>query len=189
MVKATGTNNSVGVFKNVSFDFNNFELVQGQGIITAGGDLLIGTGDTDPNPEIKKGVLTSPSGSIDITYNSPNLELEAVYPNIFIWENISASQTLEVQHGYFCSSGGTLNLQLPATSEVGDTIEVALIGASGWKILQSAGQFIRVGNTGTTVGVTGFLASNQQGDAIRLVCQTANLTWMLVGPVGNWTIN
>ena len=119
---------------------------------------------------------------------SGNTTISASGLGSFIWENIGANQTLEVFHGYFCNSGSTLILGLPTTSEVGDVIEVVLIGANGWRITQGAGQFIRLGNTGTTVGPTGYVESTQQGDAIRLVCQEANLTWVQAGPVGSWDI-
>lgn len=101
-----------------------------------------------------------------------------------IWENIGASQTLVVQHGYFCSSGAALSLALPAASVVGDTIEVTLIGSTSWTITQGVNQQIRIGNLTTTSGVMGSLSSNQAGDCVRLVCQTANLIWLVVSSSG-----
>lgn len=105
------------------------------------------------------------------------------------WSNISASQTLAVNNGYFCSSGGALSLALPATSAVGDIIEVLLCGSTSFTVTQAAGQQITLGNTSTTAGVGGSLASTQQGDAIRIICRTANLLWQ-VGPgsMGNLTM-
>jgi hypothetical protein len=107
----------------------------------------------------------------------------------FTWTNISASQTLAIKNGYFCSGGGALALLLPVLSAVGDTIEIVLIGSTSFTVTQSAGQQIKLGNTGTTPGVGGSLASTQQGDAIRIICQTANLTWVVAaGSMGNLTI-
>jgi hypothetical protein len=107
----------------------------------------------------------------------------------FTWHNISASQTLVVDEGYFCvSPGGALSLALPATSIVGDMIEVVLDGATSFTITQSAGQQIRLGNLSTTAGVGGSLASTQQGDSIQMVCQTANLKWVVISSMGNPTI-
>lgn len=105
------------------------------------------------------------------------------------WANISASQTLAVNHGYFCSGGGALSLALPAVSAIGDVIEVLLCGSTSFTITQSAGQQITLANTSTTAGVGGSLASTQQGDAIRIICRTANLLWQ-VGPgsLGNLTM-
>ena len=107
----------------------------------------------------------------------------------FTWSNISASQTLAVNQGYFCSAGGALSLALPAVSVVGDTIEVALIGSTSFTVTQSAGQQIVLGNKQTTAGVVGTIATTQQGDAFRMVCQTANLVWLVApGSMGNFTI-
>lgn len=98
-----------------------------------------------------------------------------------VWENISASQTLEVNHGYFCTANA-LSLALPATSEVGDTITVVLRGGTSWTITQAAGQQIRQGTAATTLGASGTLASTADGDSIELVCQTANTIWVASTP-------
>lgn len=105
------------------------------------------------------------------------------------WQNISASQALVSNNGYFCvSPGGALALSLPATSAVGNVIEVSLDGATSFTITQGAGQQIRLGNLTTTAGVGGSLASTQQGDSVRLVCRTANLLWNVLSSMGNPTI-
>lgn len=126
------------------------------------------------------GITTSGSGStITITGGGGGIS----------WSNISASQTLAVNNGYFCSSGAALSLALPAVSAVGDTIEIVLIGSTSFTVTQSAGQSIRLGSTSTTPGVGGSLTSTQQGDAIRVICQTVNLTWVIgAGAIGNLTI-
>lgn len=105
------------------------------------------------------------------------------------WSNITASQALVVNRGYFCvSAGGALSLSLPATSAVGSVIEVSLDGATSFTITQGAGQQIRLGNVATTAGVGGSLASTQQGDSVRIVCRTANLLWNVLSSMGNPTI-
>ena len=108
----------------------------------------------------------------------------------FTWTAIGASQTLVVGNGYFCTAGGALSLALPATSAVGDTIEVALDGSTSWTITQpNAATQIRIGSSQTTLGVGGSLASTSVGDSIRLVCQTANARWQVTpGWVGNITV-
>lgn len=105
------------------------------------------------------------------------------------WTAITASQTLAVNNGYFCvSAGGALSLALPATSAIGESIEVSLNGATSFTVTQAAGQQIRLGNLATTLGATGTLASTAQGDSIRLVCRTANTLWVVVSSMGNLTI-
>lgn len=107
---------------------------------------------------------------------------------ITAWNKIFASQTLDVNNGYFCTGGGTLSLALPATSQVGDNINVSLVGSTGWSITQSAGQQIIIGNTQTTAGVGGSLSSTQQGDSITMVCLTNNLVWVVINSMGNPTV-
>lgn len=106
-----------------------------------------------------------------------------------VWHTITANQTLAVAQGYICiSPGGALSLALPAISIVGDTIEVTLDGATSFRVTQSAGQQIRIGNTSTTAGVGGSITSNNQGDSIRMVCSVADLKWNVLSSMGNPTV-
>lgn len=125
------------------------------------------------------GTTTTGSGNtITITVNSG-----------LTWNTISASQALAVGNGYFCiSPGGALSLSLPAVSALGDEIEVVLDGSTSFTITQGAGQSIKLGNLSTTIGVGGSIASTQQGDCLRMICQTANLKWNVVSVEGNLTI-
>jgi hypothetical protein len=105
------------------------------------------------------------------------------------WSRITASQTLAVNNGYFCvSPGGALSLALPATSNIGDEIEIALKGATSFTVTQGAGQSIEIGNQITTVGVGGSLTSTQQGDVLRMVCMNTNLIWQIMSSIGNLTV-
>jgi hypothetical protein len=60
--------------------------------------------------------------------------------------------------------------------------------ANGWTVAQGAGQEIFFGNTHTTVGAGGSLASTNAGDCITMVCLVANNTFYVVSSVGNITI-
>lgn len=105
------------------------------------------------------------------------------------WNAIAASQTLAVDNGYFCTGGAALSLALPAVSAVGDTIAVFLDGSTSWTITQpNAATRIRFGNTQTSLGVGGSLASTQVGDGVWLVCETANARWVVTDSTGNITI-
>jgi len=125
------------------------------------------------------GITTSGAGST-VTITATGVSIT--------WSVISASQTLAVNHGYVCGSGGTLSLALPATSAVGDIIEVTLDGSTGWIVTQAAGQQIRLGNSTSTLGVGGSLASTDQGDTLRMVCRTANTLWVVLSTMGNITV-
>ncbi len=104
------------------------------------------------------------------------------------WTDISASQTMAVNNGYICESGGVLSLLLPPVSSVGDLLEVTLDGSAGFTITQGAGQSIRLGNDASTAGVGGSISSTQQGDSLRMVCSIANLKWNVLSTMGNPTI-
>ncbi len=172
---------------NLNFSDPTAALFHHPGEFTAAGDLAIGTGNAAPAAQIAIGHLVG-LGGITIGFSSPNITIDGSGVGL-TWSNISANQTLAVDNGYFCSAGGALSLALPAVSAVGDTIEVVLIGSTSFTVTQSAGQSIRLGSVSTTPGVGGSLATTQQGDAIRLICQTANLTWVIgSGSIGNLTI-
>lgn len=101
------------------------------------------------------------------------------------WHTISASQTLAVNSGYFCTGGGALALLLPPVSVLGDTIEVYLDGSTSMQITQGAGQAIKFGNQITSGGVGGSITSTGQGDGITMTCQIANLRWNITASMGN----
>ncbi len=131
--------------------------------------------------------LTSSSGEVVITGGLNTIDLTLAGTGNITWNVISASQTLVINNGYLCVGGGTLSLALPAVSALGDEIEVALNGSTGWIITQAAGQQIRWSGSTTTLGATGSLASTGTGDSIRLVCQTADTVWVGLGGNGNLT--
>ena len=102
----------------------------------------------------------------------------------FTWSVINASQTAAVNNGYFTNGGAQVVVTLPATSAVGDTIEVSAHNANGWKIAQQAGQTIYIGNTNSTTGVGGSLESTEIGVGVELVCVVANTDWREVDMQG-----
>ena len=104
------------------------------------------------------------------------------------WSVIGAGQTMIIDHGYVCTTGGTLSLLLPATSPIGSIIEVTLDGSTGFTITEAAGQQIRMGNLSTTLGATGTLGSNAQGDSLRMVCSVANTKWNVLSSMGSLTV-
>ncbi|MBS3903738.1 MAG: hypothetical protein KGZ39_00245 [Simkania sp.] len=161
---------------NLSFD-------GGTTTIDTDGQLIIGmTGDV---PQIS--TLTAGTG-IGIVNGAGSITVNSVGGGL-TWSVIGASQTLAVNNGYMCTSGGALSLALPATSAVGDTIEVNLDGSTSWTITQpNAGTQIRLGNSETTLGVGGSLASTASGDWVQLTCETANARWMACAKSGNITI-
>lgn len=107
-----------------------------------------------------------------------------------VYSVITADQTAAVNNGYICNKAGLLTLTLPTTSAVGSVIEVTGMNTNlGWKIAQNASQIIHFGATDTTTGTSGSLASTLKYDSIRIVCNVANLEWIVFpGTQGNITV-
>lgn len=104
-----------------------------------------------------------------------------------VWNDTTASGAISVNNGYSVSSGA-VSLSLPATAAFGTSFNVSLQGGTSWTITQAVGQSIRFGNTSTTIGVGGSLASQAQGDTISCVCDVANTHWFVESSVGNLTV-
>lgn len=161
----------------------DFNISSASGVV----DFLEGNTGGPVGPNGSNIIFVVGSGAITVSGN-PGTNTLTIQDTGPAWNRISASQTLAVSNGYFCVGGGALSLALPATSNVGDVIEVSLVGSTSWTITQGAGQQILMGNTQTMAGVGGSLASTQQGDSLRMVCMTTNLTWVVVSSMGNPTV-
>lgn len=148
----------------ITFDADSGSAVPSAGIINING---------------AGGAVTSASGN--------TITITAGGGSGMTWNAIGADQTLAVNNGYFCTSGAVLSLALPAVSALGDTIEISLDGSTGFTITQSAGQTIKFGNQITSAGAGGSITSTGQGDTIRMVCKTANLSWNILSAMGNLT--
>jgi len=129
------------------------------------------------------------SGAIIVT-GSPGTNTLTVSTSSegLMWSAIGASQALVVGHGYFCTTGAALSLSLPATSAIGDMIEISLDGSTSFSITQGAGQQVRFGILQTTSGAGGSITSTEAGDSIRMVCSVANLKWNVLSSIGNLII-
>lgn len=148
-------------------------------------DFLEGNTGGPVAPDASNIIFILGQGNLSVVGDPGTHTLTIKDTGITAWNKIFASQTLVVNNGYFCNGGGSLSLALPATSAIGDTINVVLVGSTSWTITQSAGQQIFMGNSQTTAGVTGALVSSQQGDSVQLVCLTANLAWVVINSMGN----
>ena len=106
-----------------------------------------------------------------------------------MWNEVTGtSSAMAVSNGYIANNAGLVTLTLPATAALGSVIEVSGKGAGGWLIAQNSGQTIHFGNSTTTTGVGGSLASTLQYDTVKILCITANTTWVVLSNVGNLTV-
>ncbi len=151
-------------------------------------NLLQGNTGGSIGPDGSGTIFVVGAGSVSVSGNAGTNTL-TITNGSPSWISISSSQVLTVNTGYFCvSPGGALVLTLPSTSSQGDQIQIALDGATSFRIAQSAGQSIVYGNQTTTVGVGGSLMNTQQGDTITLVCRTPNLRFVAISSLGNLTV-
>lgn len=102
---------------------------------------------------------------------------------------IGTSQDVAINTGYTCNNIGLVTLTLPSICPYGSYFRIVGKGLGGWKISQNAGQVIHFGNDDTTIGATGYIASQQQYDCIEILCSAANTDFTVIaGPQGNLTI-
>lgn len=102
-------------------------------------------------------------------------------------QTISSNQALAVNNAYYVTSGA-LSLSLPATSSVGDIVQVTLAGGTSYDITQIVGQQMRIGSVMSTIGAGGSATTTADGDSILLECTIANLEWTATSVIGNFTV-
>lgn len=150
-----------------------------------------GSGDHQVNTTYIAGIAgVSVSNTQMVTIDSTTGQMGSQsIPTGLSWSAITADQTAAVNHGYICNKAGTLALALPASSSVGDIIELTGVNtALGWQITQGTGQQIFFGTSSTTLGVSGTLSSTATRDSLKMVCVVADLTWNIVSSTGNFTV-
>lgn len=163
--------------------------------VTTGGGVWVvevaGTGDIDFITGNSGSVVTPTAGNVNIVGNGTSVNtsgsgstLTISVSNFQAWVTGNGGGTLANNTGYFITSG-TPSWALPATAAIGTVISIVLSGGTSWTITQAAGQSIQVGQFTSTVGVSGSVASSEQGDTINLVCIAANTKWMTISFVGN----
>lgn len=142
---------------------------------------------TNSGDQLGTATITAGTG-ISVTAGANSITIAST-ATALTWSVITADQTAAVNKGYICNKAGTLALALPASSAVGDIIEVTGINtATGWQITQAAGQQIFFGTSSTTLGATGTLTSSNIRDSIKMVCVVANTTWNVISSIGDITI-
>jgi hypothetical protein len=173
---ATNTVGGLATANSASLVTNSTGVPAWSSTMTNGQMIIGSTGATPVSATLTAGVgifVTNGAGSVTV----------ASMP----YTSITANQTLAVSNGYFVTSGA-LSLALPATSAVGDKIELILTAGTSWTITQASGQQIVIGNQSTTLGAGGSLASTATGDAVSLVCSAANTIWYVRSSMGNITV-
>jgi hypothetical protein len=151
-----------------------------------------GTGDSEQDTCFIAGIRGTTVASPQFVTVDPNGQLgsSAASPGGggLAWSVIVASPITNPGNGYFTNGGSPVTVTLPATSAVGDQLALSAMNANGWVLAQLAGQSVQMTNQATTTGAGGSLASTDIGDSIYLVCNVANLSWIVQSSMGNITI-
>ncbi|MGL4947072.1 MAG: hypothetical protein ACRC4X_05340 [Cetobacterium sp.] len=103
-------------------------------------------------------------------------------------EVTTATQALAVDNAYGANNASQIVFTLPATAALGSVIEIAGVGAGGWRIAQNASQQIHFGNLSTTVGTGGRIDSTHRRDTIEIRNVVANNEWVVMSSIGNMDV-
>ena len=102
------------------------------------------------------------------------------------WNNSLTSTTASMNNGYVGTASTLTTITLPTGATFGTVIEVVGTGLGLWRISQSTStQSIKFGIVSTTVGTGGYLSATSQYDCVKLLCTSANTTFVVTSSVGN----
>ena len=153
-----------------------------------GGDILNLTGNTGGAiaPDGGGNINIVGAGGVSVAGNAGahTLTISSVGGGL-AWFLVGVNTAMTVNSGFIANAVGTLQFLLPAVAPLGSIVRVCGLTAGGWQVTQNAGQQIRFGNLLTTAGAGGSIASTLAGDAVEIVCVTANTGWLVLSGIGN----
>lgn len=147
-------------------------------------NLLVGYDSTDVTP-------TSITIGTGLTYTHSTHTLSASSSGFSPMPTTvvtGTTQAMSVNNAYIANNASVGTYTLPSSASVGDEIIMGGLGAGGWIVAQNASQLIHFGNTVTTTGTGGSLASANAFDTVHLKCVVTNTTWVVIGSQGNITV-
>jgi len=138
--------------------------------------------------------LTVPNSSVQVVCDGTSYQVLSITNPIgsLYWQQASGTgpYTINASNGFYSINASLTTFALPTTNCFpGTIIAINGVGAGGWKLTQSAGQQIFLGQQNTTFGTSGFIQGLYQGASIHLLCTTTNLTWYLLNSFGNIIYN
>ena len=150
------------------------------GVNLLDGQLLVGSTGLAPSAA----TLTA-GANVTITEAAGSITIATAAGGIDWSEETTAARALTVNTGTIANNAAQVACTLPTTVAVGAVFEIAGAGVGGWRVEQNALQTIQFGDTASTAGVTGYIESTLQFDAVKLVCITADTDFVVVSAVGN----
>ena len=108
----------------------------------------------------------------------------AAPPSGLSWSQITSNTTAVAFHGYQVTSG-TPTITLPSTAAVGDMVGVMLSGGTSFVVRTSSTGVITLGGTSSSSNPAS-IQSIGTGEAVTLICKTANTGWQALSSVGNF---
>lgn len=101
----------------------------------------------------------------------------------------ATSQSLAPQQAYIAMNNSTpVTFTMPLTMPAGGAFRLQGFGDAGWIIDQQDGQQFFFGDSQTTVGTGGSLASTQGRDCIDVVCVVENTSFLIFSAIGNLAV-
>jgi hypothetical protein len=104
------------------------------------------------------------------------------------WNSSNTTQSMTADNGYVTTAATLTTFTLPSTIAFGKTVEIAGDSSGLWQLNQNSGQQIRFGNTATTV-TSGVLSATSQGDCVKLICVSADTSFIVTSSIGNIFFN
>ena len=146
--------------------------------LTAGTNGQVLLGSTGANPAF--GTLTTSTG-LAYTTGAGSLAINVKSGGFAVTPVAGASQALAVQTTYIANDSAKTTFTLPATSAVGDVINIvgSALNTGGWAITYSTGQIIWGPSGSSTVTTGNATSAAAAAQTSTLVCVVANTTWVL----------
>jgi hypothetical protein len=134
--------------------------------------------------------LVTAGANISTTFSGGNLVISATGGLALGWTDVTGvSQIMSPNSGYVANNAGLVTLTLPTVAAFGSLIWIQGFGGGGWQVAQNVSQQIIIGNTASTLGTGGSIASTNQYDSILLLCANTNTIFTCLGGAqGNITI-
>jgi len=101
-------------------------------------------------------------------------------------DQTSTPVTLVANSSYVADNAGLVTFNMPATVAFGTVFEIAGKGSGGWLVQMNTGQVVNMGSSPSSSA--GSLASTNRYDCIKILCVTANTTFVVTQSMGNITV-